>query len=235
MGKKVIAIVSVIAVLIIGTAVLVFIPRDALIVTETSSFIFTNVNYYRTNPVLKIKLPCFSMSDDKLDAIKESRDTALQKAYEQVCEADEEAFRGEFTGVDHMVCELGDDIYYYRTSDVHNVYKLNKTTGEITASPLSGYNGFSSIEFRDSYEEVDHNFAAFVDIRTEALVAAYPRLKSAIDGVDGEFYYSYSYYDNGRVFFESGNTIYEYLPESDSVRKVVSVGAGETVTEVLDL
>ncbi len=235
MGKKAIIFTVSIVAVIIGIAVLVFVPQDAVIVTNTSSFIFSSDHFYVSNPVLKIKLPYYKMNSDDLDVIEEERKAALETALETVCEADSGAFRDEFTSVENMVFEVEGYIYYYRTTDAKNVYKFNKTTGEITAVPLSGYNGFSSPDLRDRYEEIDHNYAAFVDIKTEGLIDAYPGLKNALENLNGNFYYNYSYYDNGRMFFDVNNTVYEYLPESDSVRKIASVDRGETVIAVLDM
>ena len=235
MSKKVIAVVSGIAALLIGAAILVFVPRDTIIVTSTPSWLPSSGNYYVSNPVLKIKLPLFSMNDDELEAISEERNRLLEQAYDRVLASDSQAFQGEFTSIENIAFELGAYTYYFRTPDVDNVYKFNKNTDEITAVPLSGYNGFSDGTSKERFGEVTHNFTAFVSIRTEALTDYFPGLKQAIEDSGNNFYYSYTYYDNGRVFFETDNTIYEYLPDSDSTRKIASVGRDETVEMVMDI
>ena len=48
------------------------------------------------------------------------------------------------------------------------------------------------------------------------------------------FYHTCLFYDNGRIFFEKKSTIYEYIPDTDKVIKIASVGSGETVEYVLD-
>ena len=236
MGKKAIIIVCSISALLIGAAVLIFVPRDVSIMTTSSTFINTAYHYYDVNPVLKIKLFSTVLNSDVIDKTAAARETELEEAYNKVHEADEDAFRDDYTSIESCVFEVGDYIYYYRTSDTQHIYKYNTATGEITACEPSGYedqrNGAS---FRDKYDEVDHNFTVFINIRTEALVDYYPGLRNAINSTKGTFYHGYLFYDNGRIFFDNGNTIYEYLPESDSTRKIASVNGNETVEYVLDL
>ena len=234
MSKKAVILISAVIALIIGGVILIFVPRDVRIITSTSSFISSSEHFYDANPVLKIKLLSGSMNGDRLDQYRSDRDAALAKSLETVLAADDQVFRDDYTSLTSLVFEINGNIYYYRTSDTHHVYRLNKNTGEITSCELSGYNSFTSEESRARYDEVDHNYTVFVNLMTEALIDTYPALKDRIDNIDGFFYCSCMFYDNGRVFFEKRNTIYEFLPSDGTVRKIASVGSGETVEFVLD-
>lgn len=235
MSKKIIVLLSVIIALIIGGAVLVFVPRDVSIVTSSSGLLTTSYGFYDANPILRIKLLSASMNTNKYEKIRSERQAALEDAFAAVLAADGEAFTSEYSNIESLACELGDYVYYYHTSDTAHVYKMNKTTGEISACEMSGYNSFSSEDTRDRYEEVDHNYTVFVDITTEALFDSYPQFRTCIEKLDGSFYCGYTYVDNGRVFFDMKNTIYEFLPSDGTVRKVASVGPGETVEMVVDI
>lgn len=235
MSKKAVIILSVIIAAVIGVTVLVFVPRDAVIVTTSSSLLSTSYSFYDTNPLLKIKLwPSSSVNHNDLDQIRAEKNAALEESFEFVLNNDDQAFSDEFTSLGNEVFELGDYIYYFRTSDTKHVYKISKSTGKISSCELSGYNGFSGSGWNERETEVTHNYTAFVSITTEGLIDSYPELKSRIEELDGNFYYNYTYVDNGRIFFEKKCTIYEFMPSDGTIRKVVSVKADETVEMVLD-
>jgi len=229
MGKKVIVIVCIIAALTVGIALLILVPRDVSIVTTTSSFISSNYHFYDSNPILRIKIPASSLNEEKYKEIQEQQKKSLEEAYITVLQADSGAFTDEYTSYENTVFETELSIYYYRTEDVDHFYKLDKATGDITPCEFSGYNGFTDTLANAKFDQVSHNFTTFVSIRTEGLIDTYPGLKKAIESLDGEFYYAYMYYSDGRIFFDVRNTIYEYLPDKDKVSKVATVGAGETI------
>ena len=234
MNKKLIIILSTIIAFIIAAAVLLWFPRNASVVTTTSGFISTSYHYYDANSVFKFKLPSTSVNEEVYKEHSEKNKKALEEALAKVLEADSDAFCDEYTSVDACVFELDGCIYYYRTCDTKNVYKLNTSTGEITSFPFSGYNSYVDRESFADQTTIDHNTTVFINIRTEALVNAYPGLGAAIDSIDGYFYCTCLFYDNGRIFFEKKDTVYEYLPSDGSVRKIVTVGSGETIEMVLD-
>lgn len=222
-SKKPIIIVTSVLAVIIAALLLVFIPRDITVVTSTSSFIFSSNSVYDTNPILKIKVPSFRYKNEDLKKQKESLEKPSGDALETVVQKDPYAFHGEYTSESNCACEIGDYIYYFRTNDTANVYKYSKTTGKITSCPMSGYNDFSDTYLKN-HNEVDHNFTAFVSIRTEALIDSFPELRKAIDSKKGLFYCHDSYYVNGRVFFEKKATLYEFVPETGKVTKVAGIG-----------
>jgi len=234
MAKKVLVILGVAAALIAGAVSLYLIPRNATIVTSTSGFLSSSYHFNDANPILKMRVPFSSVNEDRINEIKEANRKSLEEAFQKVTEVDGKAFRDDYTSIESCVFELGDYFYYFRTDDTKNVYKVNPAKSEMIQCPLSGYNGFTNSGLRDRYTEVDHNFTTFVSIRTEALIDAYPGLRNAIDSVDGLFYHTCLFYDNGRIFFEKKSTIYEYIPDTDKVVKIASVGSGETVEYVLD-
>ncbi|SCW58639.1 hypothetical protein SAMN02910456_02005 [Ruminococcaceae bacterium YRB3002] len=227
--KKALIIIFSITAVIICIILLMFVPRDVSVVTTTSGFISTSYHCYDTNPLLKIKVRSIHMDEDKYRLLRENDEKTAEYALNEVLAFDSDAFHGEYTSASRCVAVVGDYIYYYRTSDPDHVYKMNRSTGNTAACNLSGYDSFSSAEMRDSYTEVDNNYTTFRSILTEGLIDTYPGLKKAIESLDGEFYYSYMYYTNGRIFFDVRNTIYEYLPDKDKVSKVATVGAGETI------
>lgn len=234
MSKKVLAVILGIVAFAAGAATLYLVPRNASIVTGTSGFISSSHHFYDANPIFKVRVPFSSVNEDRINEIKADNDKVSGEALETVADNDGSVFRDEFTSPDSLVYVLGDNIYYFRTDNTGSVYKINVKAREITECPLSGYNGFTDSGLRDRYTEVDHNFTVFVSIRTEALIDAYPGLRNAIDSVDGLFYHTCLFYDNGRIFFEKKSTIYEYIPDTDKVVKIASVGSGETVEYVLD-
>ena len=228
MKKPVVIAVICTAVFAVTAALLVLVPRDITIVTSTSGFITTSYHAYDSNPVLKIKLPSFRFNKDKIKETKEKQEDPYKSALAAVLEKDAGAFHDKFTSESSCVCEVGDYIYYFRTADTGNVYKLNKQTGSITSCPMSGYNSFSNIELKARYKEIDHNFTAFVCIKTEALIDSFPELRAAIESKGNDFYCHYIYYENGRVFFENRNKLYEFIPKTGKAEKVASVG-NETI------
>ena len=234
MSKKVLAIVLGVVAVTAGAAMLYLLPRNASIVTSTSGFLSSSYHFYDANSILKVKVPFSRVNEDTINDLKAKNEKELNEALETVADYDGSVFRSEYTSPSSLVYVLGDNIYYFRTDSTDCVYRLNVKEHEIAACPLSGYNGFTDTSLQKGYTEVDHNFTTFVSIKTEALIDAYPGLRGAIDSVDGIFYHNCLFYDNGSVFFEKKNTIYEYLPDSDSVRKIVTVGSGENVEFVLD-
>lgn len=234
MSKKAAVIILGAAVLAAGAAALYLIPRNASIVTETSGFISSSYHFSDANPIFKVRVPFSKVNEERINEIEAANDKALEEAYKTVSAPDGSIFRDDYTSLKQLIYVLGDNIYYYRTNNIGSVFRFNTVTGELAECPLSGYNGFTDSGLRDRYTEVDHNFTTFVSIRTEALTDAYPGLRAAIDSVEGIFYHTSLFYDNGRIFFEKKNTIYEYLPDTDSVRKIASVGSGENVSYVLD-
>lgn len=234
MNKKLVVILSIVCALIVGIAVLLWFPRNASVVTTTSGFISTSYHYYDANSVFKFKLPSTSVNEETYREAVAKNKKALEEACAKALEADSGAFSDEFTSVENYVFEIEDYIYYYRTEDVNNVYKLNKNSGEINCVPLSGYNDFTDNMAKSKGDVINNNITAFQSIRTEALVDYYPGLKDAIDGIEGNFYCQFLFYDNGRIFFEKKDTVYEYLPSDGSVKKIVTVASGETIEMVLD-
>ena len=207
----------------VSALALVFVPRDITVVTSSSSFIFSSTAVYDTNPVLKIKVPSVFLNKNDISSVRENNNKASTDALNTVIQNDSYAFRDELSSADNCACEVNGNIYYYRFNDTRNVYKLDKTAGEISSCPLSGYNSFTSHEFQASYDEVDHNFAVFVNIKTEALIDSYPELRNAIESKDGHFYCSDIYYEGGRIFFLKNDTLYEFIPKTGKAKRTASI------------
>ena len=234
MSKKVVAVILGVLAIIAGGVTLYLVPRNASIVTGTSSFISSSYHFYDANPVFKVRVPFSSVNETVINENKAYNDKLLGEALKTAADNDSAVFSDELTSLDRLVYVLGDNIYYFRTDNTGSVYKLNIKNMSLSECPLSGYNGFTDSGLRERYTTVDHNFTTFVSIRTEALIDTYPGLRSAIDSVDGIFYHTCLFYDNGRIFFEKKSTIYEYIPDTDKIVKIASVGSGETVEYVLD-
>ncbi len=229
--KRLVPVIIVSALMII--LLMLMTPGDICIVTSTSGFISSTDHFYAVNPFLPIKVPIL-FGKPNLDEIEAEAETLLTGVKDEVLRLDPDAFCGEYTSMEDCFFMIDRYVYYFRTNDVDHFYRLDRESGEIKQCELSGYDSFTGhLTSRDRFKEVSHNYVVMVSIRTEGLLEYYPKLKDAIEQTDGEFYCRYMYFAGERIFFDMGNTIYEYLPDSNRTKRIASVAPGATVERII--
>ena len=223
--RKAIKIAVPILLLIAALLGLIFIPRDITVVIYPPDTSHKHTIVFDVNPLLKIKIPSVRVTEHDISHIENSQRYPFD-AYDYVKEHDNDVYFGQYNSIFACVREIDDHIYYYRITDVENIYKISKTTGEITAVPMSDCNNLNNTDIRKGFTEVDHNLLKHVNITTEALADSYPGFEDAVNSIDGEFDCHSSYYVDGRIFFIKNNTLYEYFPETGKAKKTLYLGKG---------
>jgi len=229
--KKLIPVIIVSALMII--LLMLMTPGDICIVTSTSGFISSTDHFYAANLFLPVKIPVLFGKPD-LDELEAETETLLTGVRDRVLRYDPDAFCGEYASMEDCFFIIDRYVYYFRTNDVEHFYRLDTETGEIKQCKFSGYDSFAGhLTSRDRFKEVSHNYVVMVSIRSEGLIDHYPKLKDAIEQTDGEFYCRYMYCAGDRIFFDMGNKIYEYLPDSNRTKRIASVAPAETVERII--
>lgn len=223
MKKKVsLAIVFIAAIVII----LQFLKYESNIIVHTTGpyGLIGNAptNVYLTGNILKIK---FSTNNYQsiVSNMEEINEEENLKNIEIVKKIDSNVFDGKYTSSEDKIFRIDNDIYYYRNNVYDKFFKYNIETNQIQELDFSGF-------VKDNIS--DYNaYVHLVNIETEALINTYPLLEEQINAIDGMFY-GRMFYDNGRIFFEKRNVIYEYVVNKNKVRKICIVATNKTIQNI---
>ena len=192
------------------------------ICTETSGGFITSGtsrSYYVTGiPSLK-----FKVSDNALLSRMKEAEDAKEEAYFVVTDADPNAYQnGKYDENYDLVFPYGESIYYHGVRGSNSIYEYNRTSGQIRKIPLNTNRGYL----------IGTDKTMMENITVLAILSIYPDLEKQIQKRKGTVWYAFYDERDGRVFYEQGGNIYEYLPQSKKSRLVYKAGRAENIRAV---
>ena len=213
----------------VAAAVLIFvnaIKGGFYIYTESSgSFIFSGKAsfYYVTGiPSLKYKVSSDSLKE-RIKGAEKEKDEAKEEAYFVVTGADPDAYRnGKFDENYDLVFVYGDSIYYHGQDRKDVFYEYSRTDGQIREIAISP----TLANAIGTDKTMRENIAVL------SLLSIYPEIEKQFNKRKGIVWNAFYDEKTGRVFYEQGEKLYEYLPESGKSRLAYSAGKTENIRAI---
>ena len=182
--------------------------------TETSGGFITagKVRTYYVTGIPSIK---FKVADNVLESRMKEAEIAKEEAYFEVTTTDPRAFKNGKYDVNYdLVFLYGDCIYYHGERGSNVFYEYNRTTGKVRDIPLNANRGYL----------IGTDKTMMENISVLALVSIYPDFEKEIKKRNGTVWYVFYDERDGRIFYEQGGYIYEYIPKRKKSRLVYRAG-----------
>ncbi|MBR1771281.1 MAG: hypothetical protein IJ747_04565 [Lachnospiraceae bacterium] len=227
----VLGIVFLIAAIVLGISLCTI---HTYVYTSTLGFYASPGYVYAAGPILRLKTDA---DPQMIQEMGDRRAVELQRAILAVVAVDPAVYRNQYAPLDRQVFPLDGQIYYYRENVFDGFFCLDIATETVRKCQFSEYSKYVHVpdEEKATVNHIGmHSFILGNSILTEGILEHYPTMEAAVKRAGLPLYTSWTYWDNGRIFFVADHMVYEYLPGKDRVRKIARVGQSETVGMVWD-
>lgn len=213
------------------------IPYDILVSVRTQGWLFSSYDtYYEINSQWGITKKTNALPADKYILTAEAYQYGNYSEWEKNTDTTDYSYIKQYDplmdyeGLHFDVANIYGYIYYCRTDDTENYYRFSEETREIKQIPLDtidkmilGSNDFVSNNIVGSIEKLGYfdYYQGLNDVMVQNIsLGDIERPNLSLDYVSFLFNVVEI---NGRVFFNSGNRLFEFYPETKTAKYITSV------------